>query len=329
MQNVLKTVSKGFWLAVLLLAVPVLADVEGSADHPLLSRYPGAEIRSYFQRDYDSIFLALGPNNGRNSPTDHPEHIEVFGRITVINYRVTDAAVSLLQVYQNYAEALQKLGFTTLFNCANESCGRHFVSGLHYRISQTHSSRNLFQTYNVSGNRQEIRYWSGKVQLGQDKVHVGLTVFQRRPQDPVLVILQLAESAELVTDKIQINPEGLHQAIAQQGKVELEGILFATNEATLLPSSAEAVAIVADYLKLHPTLSFYVVGHTDSQGAFDYNLQLSAQRAATVVTTLVQQHGIAASRLMAYGAGPVSPVTSNKAEAGRAQNRRVELVLRD
>lgn len=251
------------------------------------------------------------------------------GRITVLNYRVTDASVSVLQVYQNYAEALQQLGFTSLFNCANDSCGRHFVSGLHYRISQTHSSRNLFQTYNVSGNRQEIRYWSGQAQLGEDRVHIGLTVFQRRPQDPVLIILQVAESAELVTDKIQINPAGLHQAIVQQGKVELEGILFETNKATLIPSSADAVAIIAEYLRLHPTLNFYVVGHTDSQGTFEYNLQLSTQRAQTVVSTLVQQHAIAAERLKAYGVGPVSPVTSNSADAGRAQNRRVELVLRD
>lgn len=319
------------WLVafVLLLGLPVLADVEGSADHPLLSRYPGAEIRSYFQQDYEAIYLAVGPNTGRNRPTDHPEHIEVFGRITVINYRVADTAVSVLQVYQNYASALQQLGFTTLYDCANDSCGRHFVSGLHYRISRIHSERNLFQTYNVSGNRQEVRYWSGQAQLGQDKVHAGVTVFQRRQQDPVLVILQIAESAELITDKIQINPEGLHQAIVQQGKVELEGILFETNKATLMPSSVDAVAIIAEYLKLQPELNFYVVGHTDSQGAFDYNLQLSAQRAATVVATLVQQHGIAAARLMAYGAGPVSPVTSNNAEAGRAQNRRVELVLRD
>ena len=129
--------------------------------------------------------------------------------------------------------------------------------------------------------------------------------------------------------KIQINPAGLHQAIVQQGKVELEGILFETNKATLIPSSADAVAIIAEYLRLHPTLNFYVVGHTDSQGTFEYNLQLSTQRAQTVVSTLVQQHAIAAERLKAYGVGPVSPVTSNSADAGRAQNRRVELVLRD
>lgn len=58
----------------------------------------------------------------------------------------------------------------------------------------------------------------------------------------------------------------------------------------------------------------------------DANLRLSQARAEAVVRALVQTHGIAASRLKAFGSGPYSPVASNDADAGRAKNRRVELV---
>ena len=56
------------------------------------------------------------------------------------------------------------------------------------------------------------------------------------------------------------------------------------------------------------------------------NVKLSQARAQSVVSELVSKHGIAASRLIAFGAGPYAPVASNKTEEGRAKNRRVELV---
>ena len=71
-----------------------------------------------------------------------------------------------------------------------------------------------------------------------------------------------------------------------------------------------------------------MVGHTDNVGAMDYNRDLSSRRAAAVVAALVGEHGVGGARLQAEGVGPLSPVASNDEEAGRALNRRVELVSR-
>jgi OOP family OmpA-OmpF porin len=68
------------------------------------------------------------------------------------------------------------------------------------------------------------------------------------------------------------------------------------------------------------------VGHTDNQGKPEYNLDLSRRRAASIVAELTGKYGIAANRMDAFGCGLYSPVASNEAEAGRAKNRRVELV---
>ena len=69
-----------------------------------------------------------------------------------------------------------------------------------------------------------------------------------------------------------------------------------------------------------------VVGHTDMVADLAINLNLSQARAQAVLTALVSQFGIADTRLFAFGNGPYAPVASNKTEAGRAKNRRVELV---
>ena len=74
-------------------------------------------------------------------------------------------------------------------------------------------------------------------------------------------------------------------------------------------------------------LNIYVVGHTDNQGALDYNLDLLKRRAVSVVETLTGEYGLAADLLKAGGVGPMAPLATNSTEAGQALNRRVELVV--
>ncbi|WP_416137988.1 OmpA family protein [Halomonas sp. HK25] len=70
-----------------------------------------------------------------------------------------------------------------------------------------------------------------------------------------------------------------------------------------------------------------VVDHTDNQGGFDYNIELSQRRAAAVVEALAAEYGVARDRLKHWGVGFTAPAASNATDEGRARNRRVELVL--
>lgn len=72
--------------------------------------------------------------------------------------------------------------------------------------------------------------------------------------------------------------------------------------------------------------TFYIGGHTDSQGMEDYNMGLSFRRAGTVRDYLVARHGIAKERLTLLGFGESTPIASNTSESGRQQNRRVEIL---
>jgi OmpA-OmpF porin, OOP family len=115
--------------------------------------------------------------------------------------------------------------------------------------------------------------------------------------------------------------------LAESGHVEVPGIFFDTAKSEIKPESDAALKEVAKLLQGDPALKVWVVGHTDNTGAEEANVTLSQARAAAVVKALVGM-GIPAARLSAHGAGPYAPVAENKTDAGRAKNRRVELVAK-
>ncbi|MBI3568160.1 MAG: OmpA family protein [Gemmatimonadetes bacterium] len=138
-------------------------------------------------------------------------------------------------------------------------------------------------------------------------------------------ILTIVEKAAM-EQQLVANADAFADGLKTTGHIAVEGILFETGKADLKPESNAAIAEVAKLLKNDAALKLYVVGHTDNVGALDGNMKLSQDRAAAVVQALVKTHGIAATRLKAFGNGPYAPVASNDAEEGRAKNRRVELV---
>ena len=104
---------------------------------------------------------------------------------------------------------------------------------------------------------------------------------------------------------------------------KLRDINFKTASAELLPVSFAALDYVVTFLHQYPNLRYEIQGHTDSRGGDDYNLLLSAARAASVRTYLLTK-GISDSSLIAIGYGKTKPIATNNTAAGRALNRRVE-----
>lgn len=104
-------------------------------------------------------------------------------------------------------------------------------------------------------------------------------------------------------------------------------VLFASNESALLPAAMVKLNEVADALiKGNPDSNITVEGHTDSQGQRQYNMELGEKRAQAVREHLVSR-GVAADRIKAVGVGPDRPVADNKTAEGRANNRRVEIIV--
>jgi len=109
----------------------------------------------------------------------------------------------------------------------------------------------------------------------------------------------------------------------------IEPVFFATNKDVILKRSFPVLEAVANSLKGAPTIKkVEVEGHTDNRGKPEYNRQLSARRAASVVRFLVEK-GIDQNRLQSVGHGPDKPIADNKTAKGREQNRRVDFVIID
>ena len=137
-----------------------------------------------------------------------------------------------------------------------------------------------------------------------------------------LFITQVRDMAQGVT----ANAAALANDIRTTGHASVYGILFDTGKADIKPESADAIGEIAKLLKTDAALKLHVVGHTDNVGSVESNLKLSDLRAQAVLKALVAGHGIAATRLRAFGCAQFAPVAANGSEDGRAKNRRVELV---
>jgi OOP family OmpA-OmpF porin len=281
-------------------------DVDGSSDHPLLSRFPGALITNYRQAAYDEYELPLGKHLGKKG---FERSEKVTGKVTSSAYTVP-VGHSVIEVFENYQEALAKAGFEILYSCVNvPECGDGLGS------------------YMGASWYGDSRYLAAKGGNPGAPTYVALFVHKQGSFNSIGVFQRIIETRPMKKGQITAaSAADISQGLALQGRFALYGLYFDTGEAKLKPGSDATLEQVAQVLKASPSLVLYVVGHTDSVGQVSANVDLSERRAAAAVKALVDRYGIAASRLTVKGVGPFSPVGPNKTEDGRAKNRRVELV---
>lgn len=108
----------------------------------------------------------------------------------------------------------------------------------------------------------------------------------------------------------------------------LSDVLFDTDEAELKPGAETTLRRLADFLRDQPDQQIRIEGHTDSRGSAEYNEMLSQRRADAVKDALIEL-GVDATRVSAEGKGESYPIATNDTQAGRQENRRVEIVIAD
>jgi OOP family OmpA-OmpF porin len=120
--------------------------------------------------------------------------------------------------------------------------------------------------------------------------------------------------------------KSLKEQLDEAGRIVTHGILFDSGSDRIKAESYKTLANIGDLLTENPTLRLSIEGHTDSDGAEDYNLDLSNRRAASVRTYLIETYKIDGNRLESKGWGESTPIDTNATPEGKANNRRVELV---
>lgn len=120
--------------------------------------------------------------------------------------------------------------------------------------------------------------------------------------------------------------KSLKEQLDEAGRIITHGILFDSGSDRIKAESYKTLANIGDLLTENPELRLSIEGHTDSDGAEDYNLDLSRRRAGSVRTYLIETYKIDGNRLESKGWGEGEPIDTNATPEGKANNRRVELV---
>ena len=278
-------------------------DVEGSKDYPGIGRFSGSVINGYEVKNFDETKIQAAVFQHRK-PADERK---LEGRVTRIAYRTGEGA-SIPEVFRNFENQITGAGYQILLKCETEECGAIPFSG----VLDTFSLPRMW----VDGFN--YRYLSAQ----KDKTYLDVIVSQNN--NLVYAQLNVIETGEL--ENKMVNAAAMAKGLGDAGHIALYGIYFDTDKAEIKPESRPTLEEIAKLLKAQPELKVHVVGHTDSQGGYDHNMELSRRRAEAVAAELVKTHGVARARLASAGVGFLAPIGSNANEAGRALNRRVELV---
>jgi outer membrane protein OmpA-like peptidoglycan-associated protein len=298
-----------FFLLALLLAPAGAAaqtrDVAGARDFAGIGRFAGSVITGYQVRDFDAARLQAAVFKD-GQPAD-ARRLE--GRITRIAYR-TNPGPSILEVSRNFETQLAKAGFETLLACDTDACGgipfveaidalpipQMWVDGFNYHYfagRKTEGGRETYASVVVSENNREI--------------YAQLTVAETR-----------------AIENKMVDAAAMAKGLGETGRIALYGIYFDTDRAEVKPESRPTLEQIAKLLTSQVGLNVFIVGHTDNQGPFAYNLDLSRRRAEAIAAELVKNYRIGAPR-RAPRVGLLAPASTNATRPAGAEPQ-VELV---
>ncbi len=232
------------------------------------------------------------------------------------------------------------------------------VEGQTYMVTITAPESDDFRSYELQKNMRALFQQAGAVKVSEAKIPqaaldalpqevrqdllMGLgdiwndpveTWVIRRPSEDIWIhyttntaqaSLAVVKSTAFVPTASLLSAEQLKADLDRSGKAVIH-VNFASDAATILPTSGAQMAMVAALLKGDPALKLAINGYTDDTGSAAHNLSLSDDRAKAVQAALITA-GTKPDRLQAHGYGRTNPVSSNSDEAGKAANRRVELV---
>lgn len=307
-------------------AMAFAADIPGAKDHPLVGRYQGSNIVYYKSSDFDRATLLRAPHDygtlldkGNTKDRSGPEWLTAEGRRTEIRYELP-ADRSSLEVIRNFEAALKAQGMAVVFSCSDAECLSGSLRDLYLLGEQLDSTNPVSTSY-----AQHARYLLAMRDRSDGTDYVGILVGE--DQQFRVAFVEVLETKAMEGNRIAVvKADEMQNAFAKGASVNIYGINFDFDRATLRPDSKPSLDEIAKVLGARPDLKLKVVGHTDNRGSAPYNQDLSQRRAAAVVSALVQNYGIAPARLAPEGAGMSRPLAANDTEEGRAKNRRVELV---
>jgi outer membrane protein OmpA-like peptidoglycan-associated protein len=328
-----------------------VADYPGSRDLPWLQRFDGSWIVAYRQIAYDEYLFPAGPlkrvadpdaaDESNNNVYEFEVSEKLEGARTRLVY-LLPAGRSPLEALRGYEQTLVADGAVKNFECSAAACGgsasRSSAGGGGEQsvamklwpasrvTDESFSNAHCAQVMAINDQRFASFTLPEKARVLVHAFTGANDLYCEAFGDRVIVIVDVLELKPREQKMVTVSAAEMSASMANTGRVALYGILFDTASSVIKPESRPALEQIAALLAQSPALRVHVVGHTDNQGTLEGNFALSRARAQAVSAALIADFGIEASRLNANGVSSLAPVASNADEAGRARNRRVELV---
>lgn len=284
------------------------AHAQDTLDEAMTVRFPDSTLVGEDRKNYDARSFALG----MKPKSSAEDRLDLEGRVATARYE-TAATASPLEILRSLQRAFRAQGYETRFECTDR-CNTLGVwlgkQGLRTPSNGWRTLRTVTMEREAQGQRTMVAVAASTL----DDVSS-------------YVVLALSTEAEVAQAEVQ-SAEKIASAISADGAAAIYGLEFETGKAELLPAAEPALTQMAGFLMADPEVSILLVGHTDNEGTFDYNLDLSERRARAVRQALIDRHGIGAGRLTSIGVSFAAPKAPNTSAEGRARNRRVEMVPR-
>ena len=311
----MKRITIIFAIVMLMISTSVFAqrttDIEGSKDYPLVSRFQGSIIEWYQQLNFGRYY-ALSLKDHKLSP------YEIDGRITRIQYSAGKEH-SVFEIYKSYENALKNAGFNILVS-----------------LDEMNSPSNLNEKlyFDEFGGVNKLPRESIKPDHAGKWAYIAAKNHNNKTDTYVVVFVTNSGWPLITFDAIEVKSmdtglvtaKNMGESISTSGHIAIYDIHFDTGKSEIKPGSTVALKNIAEYLNSHTSQRFLIVGHSDNVGNFDANIRLSKERAKAVMNELITKYNVKPEQLKACGDGSTAPVASNSTDAGKAKNRRVEIV---
>jgi outer membrane protein OmpA-like peptidoglycan-associated protein len=311
--------------------------------HALTLEFPGASaVLAQTQDPAGSDMIAVGPWQASGMQTRVAE-----GARDTTSYRIDAGGLSTLQILAPLRDQLRAAGFTILYECEAVACGgfdfrfglsilpepdMHVDIGDYRYLSAERTGPTGVEIVGIIVSRSSNAGFVQVSRVGGTLPAAGVTVSTKStlsPPDPDPApspIPAVDTASPPSADPAQVAPD-LGTRLESGGAVALDDLVFPPGAHTLDDRDYASLAALAAYLRANPDRTITFVGHTDATGGLAGNIILSRHRAESVRRALMAAHNVPAAQVLAEGVGYLSPRASNLTEQGRAQNRRVEVML--
>jgi outer membrane protein OmpA-like peptidoglycan-associated protein len=262
-------------------------DMTNAKDHPKIPRLESSVIYGYEYSDYDRGKFIMREDD--KYKISSPE-----GKRTRIFY-LAPKSYTVAGVFANYRTALAELGTVESIYFCEQNCPRDVVTNLVWqeenRIKTSlQGSAKLYQVgvgsqEGVPQNFSNQGYAYATVTTDEARYHFSVYTalftkggfFRTEPDvtDTRSVHVEIVEEAGFTPTLEVVTPDEIAEGISEQGRIALYGIYFDFDSDQLKPNSNPVLEAIAAALNANPEMQIFVAGHTDNQGAYDYNMDLS------------------------------------------------------